>query len=262
MNISFIGFGHLAKAIARGLIQQKEHKLSASAPSLPIGINPDQIKTHHDNKQILSNADIIILAVKPRLMAEVLNEIAPYVPDHCVLISVAAGLRLDWCARYCKPRQAIIRTIPNTPAAIGLAATPMLANAYTTMAQKKETERLFSSIGITTWATHEEEMDTWTALSASGPAYVFLFIESLVHAAVENGLEASIAKTFTLHMIKGAVELVKNSDLSLSQLRSNIATPGGTTAAALHVLNPDLEHLIHNALHAAKQRSYELGQSI
>jgi pyrroline-5-carboxylate reductase len=259
MNISFIGYGNLAKAIARGLGQQKSYILSASAPSLTIGVNKEQIRTHYDNKEIVTEADIIILAVKPNQMAMVLEEISPLLNPECLLISVAAGLSLSWFANHCPRGQAVIRTMPNTPAAVEMAATPMIANEFTRPEQNIWAEQIFASIGITTWALDEDEMDTYTALSGSGPAYVFLFVEAMINAAERLGLDKASAKDFALQTAAGAIKLAQNSNLDLSQLRTNVTSPGGTTAAALHVLNGTLEQLILNAMHAAKLRSHQLG---
>jgi pyrroline-5-carboxylate reductase len=260
MNISFIGFGSMAKAIVHGLIKEQQHQLSASAPSLTIGVNKDQIHTHHDNKIVIKDAEVVILAVKPAQMDAVLKEITPTLPTKCLLISVAAGLPLSWFATRCSKSQALIRTMPNTPASVGLAATPMIANHHTTSEQKQKAEYIFSTIGFNHWVSNEEDMDTFTALSGSGPAYVFLFIEAMVDAAVALGLDRSISKQFALQTCKGALKLAEKSDLSLSELRSNVTSPGGTTAAALKVLQFNLDKLILSAMVAAKSRAHELGQ--
>lgn len=259
MRICFVGYGNMAKAIARGLNKQGSYQISASAPSLTPGVNNEHINTHYDNKEQTKDAEVIILAVKPAQMSAVLKEINPVILPDCLLISVAAGLSLGWFAKRCRPNQAIIRTMPNTPAAIGLGATPMVANEYTNTEQKKQAELIFSQTGLTAWAINEEEMDVFTALSGSGPAYVFLFIEALIDAAVSLGLEPSIAKTFALQTAAGAIKLAENSDLSLSQLRTKVTSPGGTTAAALNELHGQLDALILRAMEAAKQRSQELG---
>lgn len=260
MNITFIGYGNMAKAIARGLAKNRNFSLSASAPSLTAGVNQDGIHTYHDNKEAVQNADIIILAVKPIQMRTVLEEISSLVSSHCLLVSVAAGLSLRWFSQHCNPEQAIIRTMPNTPASVGLAATPMIANNHTSAQQKEWAELIFSNIGLTAWADNEDEMDAFTALSGSGPAYVFLFMEAMLESAVNLGIEPSIAKMFTLQTFTGAINLANNSDLSLSDLRSKVTSPGGTTAAALNLLEKPLIALIHKAMIAAKNRAHELGR--
>lgn len=260
MKLSFIGYGNLAKAIARGLTQQGQYTISAAAPSLTVGVNKDHIKTHHDNCAVLNDAEVLILAVKPKLMTTVLEEIVPHLPPNCLVISVAAGLNLSWLNSHFKRGQAIIRTIPNTAAEVQLAATAMLANEFTSKTQKKTAEQIFSCIGITTWVQKENDIDTFTALSSSGLAYVFLFIEALIDSAVELGIQNTTAKIFALQTVKGALKLIDNNELSLSELRNKITTPGGTTAAALSILQGQMENLILKAMKAAESRSHELGQ--
>lgn len=259
MKISFIGYGNMAKAIARGLIQQQAHSLYAAAPSLSVGVNEDQVCTHNDNKEVIKDADIIILAVKPFQMSQMLKEIMPSLQQDCLLISVAAGLNLSWFAAHCGSKQAVIRTMPNTPASVGLAATPMIANQYATTEQKQQAEVIFSQIGLTTWAKNEEDMDTFTALSGSGPAYVFSFISAMVDAAVTLGLDEESAHAFALQTVSGSLKLAQNTDLSLTQLRTKVTSPGGTTAAALGVLDQQLNDLILAAMSAAKKRAHEIG---
>ncbi len=261
MNIGFIGFGSMAKAIARGLIKENKHQLFASAPSLAVGINKDKIHTYYDNKELIKKADIIILSVKPSQMNAVLKDIRPELPNSSLIISVAAGLSLEWFAQKLTKPYPLIRTMPNTPASIGLGATPMIANSFTTVEQQQWAEAIFSTIGIVHWVSKEEDMDSFTALSGSGPAYVFLFVEALVNAALALGLEAEIAQRFALQTCKGALKLAEDGNLSLSQLRTQVTSPGGTTAAALDVLYPQLNELISSALHAAKMRAQELGKS-
>ncbi|WP_298625527.1 pyrroline-5-carboxylate reductase [uncultured Legionella sp.] len=261
MNITFIGYGNMAKAIARGLVTNKTFSLSASAPSLTAGVNKDGIKTYHDNKEAILNAEIIILAVKPIQMGAVLKEIKPFISPHCLFVSVAAGLSLSWFEQHSPVEQAVIRTMPNTPASVGLAATPMIANKHVTAKQKELAELIFSTIGLTTWANDEEEMDAFTALSGSGPAYVFLFMEAMIASAVNLGIAPETARIFTLQTFTGAINLAHNSDLSLTDLRSKVTSPGGTTEAALNILKEPLKALIHTAMNAAKNRAHELGNA-
>lgn len=257
MNITFIGFGAMAKAIARGLLAKGEYALSASSPSLTEGVNKDEIKTYSDNKKAIVGAQMIILAVKPMQMASVLTEISPFLSDAC-LISLGAGLSLNWIEAYC-PQIPIIRTMPNIPAEVGLSATPMIANVYTTEQQKQGAESIFRNIGLVTWVQDEDDMDTFTALSGSGPAYVFLFMEAMMAAALRLGLDEKEIKLFLFQTIKGAVRLAEQSALSLSELRASVTSVKGTTAAALTVLEPKLHDLIFEAMKAAKLRSKELG---
>jgi pyrroline-5-carboxylate reductase len=260
MNIHFIGFGSMAKAIARGLISNPTYHLSASAPSLPIGINQDKIRTHYQNAELVHDAHVVILAVKPNQMFAVLTDVMPKLNPSCLLISIAAGLSLDWFATHLDKPYAVIRTMPNTPAAVGLGATPMIANLNTTLEQKQWAVSIFTMIGLTHYVTKENDMNGFTALSGSGPAYVFLFIEALVKAAVSLGIDRSVAQQFALQTCQGALKLAQESPLSLTELRNQVTSPGGTTAAALSVLHQKLDELILLAMNAAKERADELGQ--
>lgn len=260
MRIGFIGFGSMAKAIARGLIKENKHQLFAAAPSLTQGVNKEGIHTYDDNKELVAEAELIILAVKPSQMDTVVKEISPLLSDTQLIISVAAGLSLAWFEKHFTRPLALIRTMPNTPASVGLGATPMIANQKVTIEQKQWAEAIFTTIGITQWVDKEEEMNVFTALSGSGPAYVFLFVETLTKAAMSLGLEAEIAQKFALQTCIGALKLAENTNLSLSQLRTQVTSPGGTTSAALAVLEPQLDGLIYSALLAAKIRAEELGK--
>lgn len=251
----------MAKAIASGLLKQGLHQLSASAPSLISGLNEDGVHYFCDNVMAIKNADYIILAVKPKQMAQVLEELYSQLPANACLISVAAGLTLDWFTQYCPINTALIRTMPNLPAEVGLGATPMIANSKVNAGQKQTTALIFSSIGITTWIEREEDMDTFTALSGLGPAYVFLFMQAMIDAAVDLGVNEQIAKLFTLQTIEGSFVLAKKGDLSLNQLITKVTSPKGTTAAALEHLQTALPQLMLKAIRAAKNRAKDLGQT-
>lgn len=259
MTICFIGYGAMAKAIVQGLLKQGTDSITVCAPSLKEGVTSEGIKTYNNNKEAIKKAKIVVLAVKPKLMDTVLQEILPALPSQCLLISVAAGLTLSWFNHHGVENRALIRTMPNTPASVGMAATPMIANAFAYPEQKKQAERIFSSMGITAWTDKEEDIDSFTALSGSGPAYVFAFMQAMVDAGVSLGLSESIAQLFVQQTCDGAIQLAKASDLSLNQLKSKVTSPGGTTEAALKVLDSPLHKLIFEAMGAAKDRSIELG---
>ena len=257
MNISMIGFGNIAQAMAKGLIHNRDIQLRVASPSLPKGINPDGIETYSNNLEILPHADIIILAVKPTQMALVLQEIASDIPPNCLVISVASGLNLTWYAL----NRPLIRAMPNIAAAIGQSATPLIANEWVTDKHAALAEQLFSNMGITTWLTDETHMDALTALSGSGPAYVFLFIESMIKAAISLNLPRDVATTFTLQTMQGALSLVNTQNKSPAELRAEVTSPAGTTAAAIQVfMDHGFEKIIQNAMQAACDRSIYLGK--
>jgi pyrroline-5-carboxylate reductase len=259
MRISMIGFGNMAKAIAQGLMLDKTNLLQAASPSLPIDLYQERIKTHYDNLAVIAGADVIILAVKPTHMAHVTHQINTCLPPHCVIISIAAGLSLNWFSKHLHPNTPLIRAMPNIGAATGNAATPLIANEFASELQKQAAERIFSSIGLVSWLKCESEMNAYTALSGSGPAYVFFFMEALIQGAIALGLTEDVAKAFTLQTVKGALSLAATTDQSLTELRKKVTSPAGTTAAALEVLSKQgFEKIISAALQAANNRAQAL----
>ena len=259
MNISFIGFGNMAKAMAKGLLRDKKNILRATAPSLATGTNENGIRTYSDNLAVIADADIIILAVKPAQVALVFAQISPSLPLHCLVISIATGISLPWFATH-SPGTAVVRAMPNIAAAIGKSATPLIANPLVTSQQKQWTEQIFTCIGLTTWAKKEEDIDTFTALSGSGPAYIFLFMDAMITAAIKLGLPHEIAKSFTLQTVDGALSLATESKLDLVELRKMVTSPAGTTAAAIDVLTEHhFDKLIFTAMKAAHDRARVLG---
>jgi pyrroline-5-carboxylate reductase len=260
MKLCFIGFGNMAKAISQGLINSNQDlQISAAAPTLARGQNADGIITDYDNLAVIDNADLVILAVKPIDAATVLAQIKEKLPQNCLLISVAAGLSLNWLAKHCRPEQAIVRSMPNTPIAVGKGATPLIANQWVTAQQKHWAEQIFLCSGIIAWTTEESDIDPFTALSGSGPAYVFLFLESIISAAQKLGLREEIAKTFALQTVAGALSLASSSDLEISELRKKVTSPAGTTAAAIDILQQHgFAELILEAMEAAFKRAKQL----
>lgn len=260
MNICFIGYGNMAKALAQSFSQKANHAIYASAPSLTEGQLSNGVFTHSSNLAFLSKADLVILAVKPVKAAEVLKEIVDKLPTSAVLLSIAAGLSLDWLAKHCKPQQLIVRGMPNTPIAVGEGATPFIANDYIKEAQKNAIESLFKPVSLTIWLNHEEDMNAFTALSGSGPAYVYLFLEALAEAGQHLGLSQNIATEFALQTASGALSLLKKTALSPQTLRRQVTSPGGTTEAAIEKLQEQgFTAIIQEALEAACKKAQQLG---
>lgn len=260
-TICFIGFGNMAQSIAEGLHRQPGYHLFAASPSLSAATTDHGIHTHPDNRHHLAKADVVIIAVKPVNVTQVLQEIQDTVPAHAVIVSIAAGVSLATLASACRPGQAVVRCMPNTPIAVGKGATPLLANAFVTAAQKQTVSDLFQCSGITTWLEREDDVNAFTALSGSGPAYVFLFAEALQEAAQKLGLTAELAKRFSLQTLSGAVALLEQSGLPPDVLRKKVTSPAGTTAAAVAILQQHgLNQLLYDAMHAAFARARELDQ--
>ncbi len=203
----------------------------------------------------------LMLAVKPQSMTEVLAEIAPLARSHTLIMSIAAGVRLDRVQAAFPPRQPIVRAMPNTPAQVGQGVTVAVANAHVSDAQRTPVDALLAAVGRTAWIEDEDLIDAVTAVSGSGPAYVFLLAECLAEAARQAGLPDDLAELLGRQTVVGAGALLGESPLRPATLRENVTSPKGTTAAALAVLMAEdgLQPLLTRAVEAAKRRSIELG---
>lgn len=250
----------MAKAIIAGLIANTQAEIAVSSPSLPEDTS-QRISTHHNNLAIIHEAELIIVAVKPVKVAEVLTEIAQAIPPQSVLVSVAAGINLKTLARFCRHKQAIVRCMPNLAAAVAKSATPLIANKQTSLANKNLVTDIFNQIGISHWVDDESILNAFTALSGSGPAYVFLLMDSMINAAIKLGLDEQTAQQFSLQTIQGAAALVEQSHISPSELISKVTSPAGTTAAALEVLQQgQFDQILFKAMQAACDRAAELSE--
>ncbi len=203
----------------------------------------------------------LVLAVKPQSMDEALAAVAPLAGPNSAIVSIAAGVRLAALEAGFPPRQPIVRAMPNTPAQIGKGVTVAVANAHVTERQRTEIDALLAAVGKVAWVGDEGLIDAVTAVSGSGPAYVFLLAECLEEAARRAGLPADLATLLARETVAGAGALLGASPVSPDVLRRNVTSPGGTTAAALSVLMAEdgLQALMARAVDAAKRRSAELG---
>jgi pyrroline-5-carboxylate reductase len=201
----------------------------------------------------------VVVAVKPQMAPDVLPALAPFVGSATVVVSIMAGRTLQFLADGL-PRAALVRAMPNTPAAIGRGITVAVANPRVSPEQRALVDALLSAVGAVEWITDEALMDAVTALSGSGPAYVFLLAEAMAHAGTAAGLPSALAATLARATVAGAGELLHRSPLDPATLRQNVTSPGGTTAAALDVLMAEdgLERLMTEAIAAATKRSRDL----
>ncbi len=204
--------------------------------------------------------DAVLLAVKPQTAPEVMAAVAALVSPGTVIISIMAGRTLAFLGRALPPETAIVRAMPNTPAAIGRGITVAVANPRVTAAQRVLAHALLAAVGTVEWVADEGLMDAVTAVSGSGPAYVFLLAESLARAGEAAGLPAPLAARLARETVAGSGELLYRSPLDAATLRINVTSPGGTTEAALKVLTaPDgLDPLMERAVAAATRRGREL----
>lgn len=203
---------------------------------------------------------VIVVAVKPDLVAKLLPEIEPMIEQGTVILSIAAGRKLESLARALPPGTAIVRAMPNTAAAVGSSMTVACANAAVTAEQVAECTALLEAVGDVVWLDDENLLDAVTAVSGSGPAYVFLLAECLAEAGRAAGLDAALAQRLARATVVGAGALLAQSDLSPHELREKVTSPKGTTAAALEVLmgKDGVQELLKRAVAAAAKRSREL----
>ncbi|HUX74192.1 MAG TPA: pyrroline-5-carboxylate reductase [Steroidobacteraceae bacterium] len=264
-KLAFIGGGNMAAALIGGLIKR-------GVPSSHITVaDPSEQRRHElrrqfaitvaaDNAEAAADAEVIMLAVKPQFMRQVATALAPRLARTPVLvISVAAGIPHAALARWFGPQVPLVRTMPNRPALNGFGATGLFAPASVGAANRALAESIMSAVSATVWVEHESQMDTVTALSGSGPAYFFLFMEALEAAAHDRGLPQDVAHRLTLETAFGAAQMARQSSDSLAALREQVTSKGGTTAAALAVLDAaGLRAIVAHAVAAADRRSAEL----
>ena len=204
---------------------------------------------------------VILLAVKPQVMDQVLPPLAKLAGPNTLMLSIAAGRRLALFEKHL-PKGAVVRAMPNTPAAIGRGITVAVANAGVTPVQRQLADDMLSAVGEVVWVEDEALLDPVTAVSGSGPAYVFLLAECLAEAGRAAGLDAALAERLARATISGSGAMLEQSELHASELRKNVTSPGGTTAAALEILGgPEgLQKLLTAAVEAATRRGRDLAK--
>jgi len=205
---------------------------------------------------------VLVVAVKPQVMDQVLPPLAKLADQSTLVLSVAAGRRIDGFEQHLPKGTAVVRCIPNTPSSVGRGITGAVGNAHVTPAQRATCDALLRAIGEVVWLEEEGLIDAVTAVSGSGPAYVFYLAECLAEAGVKAGLPPDLASKLARWTVSGAGELLHRSDLPADVLRQNVTSPNGTTFAALQVLMADhgLAELMREAVAEATKRSRELAQ--
>ncbi|WP_196138668.1 pyrroline-5-carboxylate reductase [Aliikangiella sp. G2MR2-5] len=266
-NIAFIGCGNMASAIIGGLVQSgwPASKVMASNPSagkLDKLKDVYSIKVTHSNSEAAKFADIIVLAVKPQKLPDVCAQLAKISLADKLIISVAAGYTTSRLNKELNQQLMIVRAMPNTPALIQQGATGLYATPVVTEAAKQLSEKIFESVGITAWIKSEAQMDTVTAIAGSSPAYVFLLMQAMAEQAVASGIDEESALTLVTQAVSGAAQLAQASpEKTLIQLRREVTSPGGTTAAAItSFIDDNFEGIVKKAVQAATNRGKELGK--
>ncbi len=265
--LAFIGGGNMARSLIGGLIADGHNPdciwvAEPNAEQCEFLRSRFGVHTGADNLEIAAKAEVIVLAVKPQVLQGVAQQLAPAIQMHQPLvISIAAGVREPDLRRWLGGGSpALVRTMPNTPALVGSAASALFANEFVSENRRQQAESLLRAVGVTVWVHDEGQLDAVTALSGSGPAYFFLLMEALEHAGITLGLDADTTRLLTLQTAFGAAKMALESVESPATLRVRVTSPGGTTEQALAVLGEGgLQALIAKALEAACHRSGELG---
>lgn len=266
-TIAILGAGNMGASLLGGLInnQYPADQLwvtDTDTTKLELLKKQFHVQTSTNNQTATQSADVIILAVKPQIVSQVIADIAPIVKKHNPLIlSIAAGVRISSIQQGLGEATPIVRVMPNTPALIGCGASVLYANHHVTATQHSMAESILRAVGITVWIDDENQMDIVTALSGSGPAYFFLIIEALQKAAQQLGLPEETAKILTLQTAYGATRMAMESEHDVVKLRQQVTSPGGTTEQAIRVFEEENIHaLCLKVLSAAQHRSKELAE--
>jgi pyrroline-5-carboxylate reductase len=265
MKIAFIGGGNMGEAMLSALIEKKlvipgDICVSdVNQERLHLLKNKYSITVTASNKEAVSGKDVIVLAVKPQTLLEILPDLKSSIEPAQLVLSIMAGVRISKIGEGLGHKR-IVRSMPNTPARIGYGASGWTATAEVTQKQKDNARAVLSAMGKEVYFDDERYIDMVTAVSGSGPAYIFLLAESLVEAAVKIGLPRKEAETLVFQMILGSAHLLVQSGQPAAELRRNVTSKGGTTEAALKIFeNGGFGKLVEEAVKAAYQRAKELG---
>jgi pyrroline-5-carboxylate reductase len=265
LKIAFLGGGNMAGALIGGLVAKGQDasrisviELSPAAREKIAARYPVRVTTAPD--VAMKGADTVVLAVKPQDMKAALASLGSEVRG-ALVVSIAAGITLDTLSRWLGGHRRIVRCMPNTPALIGAGITGLYAAKDVDHDDRKKAETILSAVGEVVWLAEERLLDPVTAVSASGPAYVFWFIEQLAASAVKLGIPKDDALKLAKHTVLGAAKLAVSSSESPDALRKNVTSKGGTTEAALNVFEEEkLAERFMRAVEAASRRGEELGK--
>ncbi|MEM7360137.1 MAG: pyrroline-5-carboxylate reductase [Pseudomonadota bacterium] len=273
-NIGFIGGGNMATSLIGGLCRSDQDAPLVQAEQIWVfdksADKTQTLKSNYginvaaSNDEMVICCDILVLAVKPQILETVLTPLVDsFAEKQPLLVSVVAGIKSVTMERWLGRELPIIRVMPNTPALVAVGASGLYANARVSEEQKRLTVGLLDATGLSAWVDNEADIDSVTALSGSGPAYFMLFIQSLIDAGVQAGIEPETAKTLAVQTAVGAAELIRQSDNSIATLIDNVTSAGGTTEQALiSFREAGLPGIVADAFTAAKTRSEEMATEL
>lgn len=264
MNITFIGGGNMSACIVGGMIQSNwsPNLITVSDPSLDKLqqlTTKFKVNTTSNNIQAIKDANIVILAVKPQVLKQICQDLKNKINSSTLIVSIVAGITSTTIRKWLDTKAIIVRTMPNTPALVQEGMTGIFCKEPLSSEQKNAVQGIFSSIGKYIWLTQESELDLVTAISGSGPAYFFLFFESVIKSAVKLGMDQDTAALLVQQTALGSAKMAIKSELSSQELKTNVMSPGGTTEQAINTLESlDFCDNIDQAIQAATKRSQEI----
>ncbi len=264
-NIGFIGGGNMAQALIGGLISRglPATRITVSDPLEKIrqSLQEKDVCVTDDNAVAIKDADIVVLAVKPQVLAALLKSLHGQFSDK-LIISIVAGAEIATIAELTGTER-IVRVMPNTPALVQTGAHGIFATDAVDAKDRELTSQVLAATGLTLWVSSEAQIDAVTAVSGSGPAYFFYMMESMIRAGKNMGLDEKVATALTLQTALGAAQMAITSSSTPAELRKNVTSPNGTTQAALEVFDrAQISQNIQAALAAAQKRSQELAQEL
>ncbi len=268
-EIAFVGAGNMAGSIIGGLLESgyPASHIRAADP-FPQGLERLRarapIRTTGDNAEAVRGADVVILAVKPQVMAQVCTDLAPVLSGSgALVISIAAGISIDSLLGWLGRETPIVRCMPNTPALLGCGATGLYATESVSAEQRAHAARILEAVGIVEWVPAEADLDAVIAVSGSGPAYFFLFMEAMIDEGTRMGLDRETATRLAQQTALGAARMALEDEADLVELRRRVTSPGGTTQAAIASFEAaGLRQTVENAMQAAVDRAVEMAREL
>ncbi len=267
-QLTFIGGGNMAASLVGGLIAQgyPASRIVVCDPSAAARHRLQTaygVATSDDNAAAASVADVVVLAVKPQVMETVARGLTPGLVRQPLVISIAAGVTLSALRKWLNCEAPLVRCMPNTPALVGAGITGLYAGTDVSAAQRQAANEILAAAGATLWVAQESDIDAVTAVSGSGPAYFFLVMEAMMAAAEDLGLTPAVARQLTLQTALGAARMALGDEIDPAELRRQVTSPGGTTEAAIHVLEAGgLAPLLRKAVAAAHKRAEEMAAGL
>jgi pyrroline-5-carboxylate reductase len=266
LTIAFIGSGTMGGAIIHALVTKDKVSPDQVVASEPLIERREELRARYgvrvtaDNAAAASEADIVVLSVKPQVLPEVMPELHDKVKAEALVFSIVAGMPIATISKGLG-HAAVVRTMPNTPAQIGEGMTVWTASPAVTDAQRAQAQTILQAMGLEMYVDHEGALDMATAVSGTGPTYVFLLMEALVDAAVHLGFSRREARPIVIQTVLGSAKFAQQSDKHLAELRNMVTSPGGTSAEAIYQMEKgSMRTVLSKAVWAAYQKSRLLGQ--